>query len=50
MFYLVFYGQDVFVISKMSILAAGSMLSFFSLGTGESLFVSKAAGHLHLVL
>jgi hypothetical protein len=35
---------------KMSILAAGSMLSFCSVGTGESVFGSKAAGHFHLVL
>jgi hypothetical protein len=36
MFYLVFYGQEIFIISKMSILAAGSMPSFLSLGTSSS--------------
>lgn len=46
MFYLVFYGQEIFVILKISILSAGSTPSFFSLGTGESIFGSKAARHL----
>ena len=50
MFYLVFYGQEIFVISKMSLLAARSTPSFRSLGTGEFIFGSKAARHLCLVL
>ena len=48
--FLVLYGQEIFVISKMSILAAGSTQSFRSLGTGEFIFGSKAARHLCLVL
>ena len=50
MFYLVFNGQEIFVISKMPILAAGSTPSFRFLGTGEFIFGSEAAGHLCLVL